>query len=678
MKIKKLLCLFLSLIMLCSVAPFSLAAAGGRSITVNPINILVGGEKFLPTDTNGNNVPVFEYNGTTYAPLRALAESYGLNVGYDNAQKLATVTGNPSFKNFVPSGGNAQAMTKPGIINVYPINIMVNGEVFKPVNANGQAVEVFTYNGTTYAPLRALAEVYGLLVSYNHTQRLASVEFDYENEIGIDAAKRRFDILNSSTEIVKSDVFIPGETYTGTAYYISSSEGRDGNDGLSPDRPIKDIGYINAINLKPGDAVFFKRGDTWRLVDNLLLGQEGVTYSAYGEGEKPLITGSPENGAESRKWQLEYEDESGKKVWKFYRDMTDVGGIVIDGRKDVLRRAYGWWNGSEYIDIDTRLVSENLFYDWQLSENGTQKPEISLENLEFCCMIDYSGCDYPIRRHELYYKGGLYLRCDQGNPGEVFDSIEFMTQELAGPNAWMPVVYCASNCVFDNLNISYWSNCAISTGGDGAAENFIMQNCEVAYGGNGIHEFISSEPTTEFMLSGDGIYGLARNGKVLNNYVHDVDGGAITFEAGQSDGTVEVDYFIAANNLVERCGAGIQLNDGNNNWIFDEISIDCNIITDIGGGWTHNCFCPAAAIAIGSWGKVNSSSIDIRNNVMLGSTMSILFLNESENVSLSDNCYICTGADSFASLNWENVANLTAAKARLSAMGENGPLVRLP
>lgn len=33
----------------------------------------------------------FTYNGTTYAPLRALAEAYGLEVGYDAANKIATV-----------------------------------------------------------------------------------------------------------------------------------------------------------------------------------------------------------------------------------------------------------------------------------------------------------------------------------------------------------------------------------------------------------------------------------------------------------------------------------------------------------------------------------------------------------------------------------------------------------
>ena len=65
----------------------ALAASGVMTISVNPINIQVNGETFVPTDVNGKSVPVFAYNGTTYAPLRALAEAYGLEVEYGSVSK---------------------------------------------------------------------------------------------------------------------------------------------------------------------------------------------------------------------------------------------------------------------------------------------------------------------------------------------------------------------------------------------------------------------------------------------------------------------------------------------------------------------------------------------------------------------------------------------------------------
>lgn len=70
----------------------SFAAGKMIDITVDPtVKIKVNGEEFRPKDANGNDVMTFIYNGTTYAPLRALAEAYGLEVGYDAAANMATV-----------------------------------------------------------------------------------------------------------------------------------------------------------------------------------------------------------------------------------------------------------------------------------------------------------------------------------------------------------------------------------------------------------------------------------------------------------------------------------------------------------------------------------------------------------------------------------------------------------
>lgn len=82
---------------LCATLVFSLtlsalAISGKMTIEVDPINIMVNGEVFVPKDVNGKEVPQFAYQGTTYAPLRALAEAYGLEVGYDAEKNMATVS----------------------------------------------------------------------------------------------------------------------------------------------------------------------------------------------------------------------------------------------------------------------------------------------------------------------------------------------------------------------------------------------------------------------------------------------------------------------------------------------------------------------------------------------------------------------------------------------------------
>lgn len=75
------------------------AISGRMTIDVDPINIQVKGKVFQPKDANGNDVAVFAYNGTTYAPLRALAEAYGLEVGYDASSNMATVAAKESIPN---------------------------------------------------------------------------------------------------------------------------------------------------------------------------------------------------------------------------------------------------------------------------------------------------------------------------------------------------------------------------------------------------------------------------------------------------------------------------------------------------------------------------------------------------------------------------------------------------
>lgn len=87
----------LATILLSGLIVTSLAISGQMTITVDPINIQVDGQVFQPKDPNGKDVPVFQYEGTTYAPLRALAEAYGLEVGYDPEANLATV-GRPPVK----------------------------------------------------------------------------------------------------------------------------------------------------------------------------------------------------------------------------------------------------------------------------------------------------------------------------------------------------------------------------------------------------------------------------------------------------------------------------------------------------------------------------------------------------------------------------------------------------
>lgn len=79
-----------ALVATCGVS--ALAASGAINISINPnVQIKVNGAVFQPKNEKGKDVMVFTYDGTTYAPLRALAEAYDLEVGWDQNDRMAVV-----------------------------------------------------------------------------------------------------------------------------------------------------------------------------------------------------------------------------------------------------------------------------------------------------------------------------------------------------------------------------------------------------------------------------------------------------------------------------------------------------------------------------------------------------------------------------------------------------------
>lgn len=71
----------------------SAALAATRSIQIDDgIKVTINGAYFSPKDANGKEVPLFTYNGTTYAPIRALCEAAGMRLDYDSATRTALIT----------------------------------------------------------------------------------------------------------------------------------------------------------------------------------------------------------------------------------------------------------------------------------------------------------------------------------------------------------------------------------------------------------------------------------------------------------------------------------------------------------------------------------------------------------------------------------------------------------
>lgn len=86
-------------------------------------------------------------------------------------------------------------------------------------------------------------------------------------------------------------------------YYVSSRSGRDSNSGLSPRSAWRTLDRVNHAQLRPGDSVLLKRGETWRETlrpPSSGIEREVIQFSAFGLGSRPVISGS--DPVPSTKW----------------------------------------------------------------------------------------------------------------------------------------------------------------------------------------------------------------------------------------------------------------------------------------------------------------------------------------------------------------------------------------
>ena len=117
----------------------------------------------------------------------------------------------------------------------------------------------------------------------------------------------------------ETDVDCGGECdacFTGTVYYVSNA-GNDNNSGLLKSSSWKTIAKVNSMTFNPGDAILFKRGNTWR--EQITVSSSGnstdyITFGAYGSGSLPQILGSEQ----SIDWT-----HIGDNIWKSSTEVID-------------------------------------------------------------------------------------------------------------------------------------------------------------------------------------------------------------------------------------------------------------------------------------------------------------------------------------------------------------------
>ncbi len=388
----------------------------------------------------------------------------------------------------------------------------------------------------------------------------------------------------------------------GTSYYVSAA-GNDANDGRSPEKAWKTLDKVSSYPFADGDGVFFRRGDTFR---GTLRTACGVTYSAYGEGEKPKICGSPEDGAVPGKWSCVDAEHA---IWRYAEPMADQGTLIFNGGKTYAYKYIPNYKNGKFV------------YAWgeefDISKHMT-------ENLSLFCDVRGSGSAKPVRGVSTGY---LYLRCDEGNPGEVFDSIEFMPDihiiSARSDN------YTFTDNVFDNL-------CVLYGGAHGmhatTGERFTVQNCEFGFIGGGIQGYgLSANADTAATRFGNAVEVGFGHGHVIRNcYVHDIYDAGLTFQSGDGDGYNE--DIVYEDNVIERCTYSVEIFMGRSkNASYDkyirDLTVRNNIMRFAGEGFGSTRPDKSTAAHIKTWNNYNrvlDSSFVLEGNVFDRSTYMLI------------------------------------------------------
>ena len=315
-----------------------------------------------------------------------------------------------------------------------------------------------------------------------------------------------------------------------------SPHGNDTNCGRSAAAPFKSIGRAVSASTE-GDIILLERGGLWR---EKVVMPSNRTLTAYGEGRKPVISGSPENGAGAEKWTLDYEGENGEKIWKFHNEsMLDVGCICLDGGGNF-----------EYKGYAKKSLPNCISGKWTVKGNPEKEYDYrsELANLEFFHKADseYNG-EYIATDRAV---GPLYLRCDRGNPGELYDEIEFNTKTNL-------ISIRGNGITVDNVCIVHTGSHGI---GSGTTDDLTVRNCVLGWIGGSIQSYTRNECGSCFRFgNGVEIYGGCHRYTIENCYVYQCYDAGITHQYSfRAKGDCEMDDVIYRNNVITDCVYNIE------------------------------------------------------------------------------------------------------------------------
>lgn len=327
--------------------------------------------------------------------------------------------------------------------------------------------------------------------------------------------------------------FIPvgfglSEVY-GPEIYLSNN-GSDSNSGSTPDQPWKTLEKLNSImaGLIPGTTVFFKAGDTFEGEINVVTSgtpSDPVSFTSYGEGEKPVIRGAKTvSGWQQSDGHIYSANWTQGKPAQLY-----VDDIMVHIARYPNQEEGFLFNTSIQSDSKTGFATGQLDQPQEVIEGSTVRFRSNAWTWEYRTVAEYenqeivfdSPAQYEIKANFGYYLDGKLAYLDTSNEW-VYDAAagKIYIWFPEGKNPDNTTVYASvyntgfnlpgneSNIVIENLHIDKHAAHAINIGSN-ATQNVTVLNNTISH----IHK-------TAISLKGSNLH-------VASNTMHDLVNNAI-------------------------------------------------------------------------------------------------------------------------------------------------------
>lgn len=306
-----------------------------------------------------------------------------------------------------------------------------------------------------------------------------------------------------------------------TDFYFSAT-GNNLNNGTSVTTPFKTIKRLNALDLQPGDNVYFRSGDVFEgslTIRNSGDAQNPIVISAYGNDKKPILMGAIE-----------------LKAWDQYKDSIYYTAIDQDVK--------GLYSGNELLPLarypNNGYLSMGDFYESPLgfTDRKLTQTEHYWEGstLRYRCnwhagqtqVISYENNRIVIPENSIQYvdKGSIYYfdnkfteldTCKEWFYNQIEKRLYYFSSNKISKEVIKAVVFdqgisvnkSVKNVVIRGLQIEKYENYGILLRGNN--ENISISDCVIGnINGTGIH--INDSST---------------NCVTKNNEIHDTNGRGI-------------------------------------------------------------------------------------------------------------------------------------------------------